>query len=169
MANKGVDEVTPVFQTPHDLFNHLQSASNLILVDTRPSEEYSISSVRTSINLDFVGKDDLESLKLYKGRFALRKYFNVFLYDDCDYLECGDKKGRAWDMLQLLIQEGDCKSPVYILESGFSGFMKIYPYLVRNHPLSVVDIFPAEIIHGELYLGEYITFQCNHFVTMLCV
>lgn len=169
MASKGVGEVKLVFQTPHDLFNHLQSASNLILVDSRPSEEFSLSSVRTSLNLDFGGKEDSESLKLIKGRFALRKYFNVFLYDDCDYLECGDKKGTAWDLLQLLIQEGACRSPVYILETGFSSFVKTYPYLVRGNSLSVVAIFPAEIIHGKLYLGEYITFQCNRCVTMfLC-
>ena len=151
----------PVFQTPQELFNQLQSPSNLILVDCRSNEEHTLESIRTSINVDWLNqsKEDKSLYSVAAKRFALRKHFNLFLYDSCDYTVCPEgerERSPALRLLGAIREEGQAKEPVYILDVGFGRFRDKYAYLVKGHPMFLPDILPAEIIQGRLYLGKYI-------------
>ena len=150
----------PIFQTPQELFNHLQSPSNLILVDCRSSEAHSLESIRTSLNIDWLNLTNQKEGSLANVRdkkFALRRHFNVFLYDSCDYSVCSEEERDmcpAWRLLGALREEGQAREPVYLLTEGFGRFRERYPYLVRGHHLFLTDILPTEIIPGKLYLGK---------------
>ena len=118
-----------MYQTTQQLYNQLQSPSNLILVDCRYNKGYTSQSIRTSINIDWsnltnenrglLSSADILQLSQTKAkRFALRKHFNVFLYDSCDYTECPEEdrnKAPAWRLLEAIREEGQAREPVYML------------------------------------------------------
>lgn len=159
----------PIWMTSHQLYNNLQFASSLILIDVRSSDEFNYQTIRTAVNIDWIGAAELHNTEPYmrldmctkqSSRFSLRKYFNIFLFDNCDYSQIPNSARAlhpAWQLINILKQEAKSKAPIYLLTEGFSKFRDTYPYLVRGHPQFTTSILPTEIIEGKLYLGKLIT------------
>lgn len=161
------------------LYNQVQAARGLILIDTRSREAYEEDTIPSSISippmLDCATLDDVETGMLAEQRYLFsskrRKLREVVLFGETIKCTAGlrtDDAQHAWlrHLERLIIDDGLVTS-VKSLSDGFLTFKFRYPFYTTSAMLDEIALgltrtrsgthnlnYPNEILEGFLFLGN---------------
>ncbi|KAL4223112.1 Serine/threonine/tyrosine-interacting-like protein 1 [Mactra antiquata] len=152
-----------VLLEPTELYNMLQQATvypnlsdlnYLLLIDARNKNDYNESHVVTAKKAP--RNKDGQVFVPFDAELECKQ--NVVVYDSntCNLNEMTD----ATDCGSLLWEMGS-RNKVYILKGGYEEFSALYPFLRTQKiifmpkELDEIKPYPAEIIPGFLYLGNW--------------
>ncbi|OWZ09045.1 Dual specificity phosphatase [Phytophthora megakarya] len=160
------------------LYNQVQAARGMILIDTRRSEDYEEDSIPSAISIPPMNNcktlEDVEKNLLEEQRYLFnskkRKLRDVVLFGDTvKKTEDGDKTSSNWlKSLERMIIDDGLVTSVKLLSDGFLTFKYRYPFYTTSALLDEMFAgqltrtksgthnlnYPNEILEGFLFLGN---------------
>ncbi|XP_052798539.1 serine/threonine/tyrosine-interacting-like protein 1 [Mya arenaria] len=152
-----------VLLEPTELYNMLQQASvysnlsdnnYLLLIDARNKDDYNESHIVTAKKAP--KNKDGQFFVPFDSELECRQ--NVVVYDSNT---CSVKETTEANDCGSLLWEMGSRNKVYILKGGYEEFSALYPFLRTQKiifmpkELDEIKPYPAEIITGFLYLGDW--------------
>ncbi|POM81304.1 Dual specificity phosphatase [Phytophthora palmivora] len=162
------------------LYNQVQAARGMILIDTRSREEYEQDSIPSALSIPPMANcrtlEDVENGLLEEQRYLFnskkRKLRDVVLFGDAvkkTAEDASDTKSCSWlRKLERLIIEDGLVTSVKLLCDGFLTFKYRYPFYTTSALLDEMFAgqltrtksgthnlnYPNEILEGFLFLGN---------------
>ncbi|XP_068079875.1 serine/threonine/tyrosine-interacting-like protein 1 isoform X1 [Danio rerio] len=155
MAGKVLCEATSLFNllNQYTNFPRLAESNYLCLIDARVEESYNFSHIITARN----AKWDFEGKFIMPVDVEVESMRYIIVYDNGT--QSLSDSGPAIDCADSL--EKASQFPIQILTGGYEKFSALYPFLRTEkilyniRELESLNLYPVEILPGQLYMGDY--------------
>lgn len=155
MAGKVLCEATNLFNllNQYTHFPRLAESNYLCLIDARAEESYNFSHIITARN----AKWDSDGKFVLPVDVEVESMRYIIVYDNGTH-SLSDS-GPAIDCADSL--EKASQFPIQILTGGYKKFSALYPFLRTEkilyniRELESLNLYPVEILPGQLYMGDY--------------